>query len=217
MSAAIALFAKAPIAGRVKTRLQPLLTAEQAADLHLAFVLDVWESVRLIRDVSLYLYRDEAWPNGDEPAVRDYCGLQRGADLGERMLHCFEELRERGHGRVLIVGSDSPTLPRSYLEQGLDRLSHTDAVLGPSEDGGYYAVGCRRSRPCMFEGVHWSTASTRAETERAFRREGLELETLPGWYDVDTESDLRRLAAEGNLPAHTEAWFGRNEPFGSTS
>ena len=59
MSAAIALFAKAPIAGRVKTRLQPPLTAQQAAELHLAFVLDVWESVRLIRDVSLYLYRDE--------------------------------------------------------------------------------------------------------------------------------------------------------------
>ena len=214
MSAAIALFAKAPIASRVKTRLQPPLTPQQAADLHRAFVLDVWESLNNIPKLPLYLYRDEAWPSGDEPAPRENCGIQQGSDLGERMLHCFEELQARGHDRVVIVGSDSPTLPIAYLEKGLERLRDTDAVLGPSEDGGYYAVGCRKAVARMFAGVPWSTASTRAETERAFEREGLRCETLPDWYDIDTETDLRRLSVERNLPRHTKAWFDSHQPFG---
>ncbi len=213
MSAAITLFAKAPIAGRVKTRLQPPLTAQQAADLHLAFVLDAWEALKTIPDISLHLYRDEAWPNGDEPADRENCGLQHGEDLGARMLHCFDELQARGHNRVLIVGSDSPTLPAAYLEEGLEKLNDADTVLGPSEDGGYYAVGCRETRPGMFAGVSWSTRSTRAETERAFDREGLRYRELPEWYDIDTEKDLRRLAGEHNLPARTKAWFDRHNPF----
>ncbi len=215
MSAAIALFAKAPIAGRVKTRLQPPLTPQQAADLHRAFVLDVWESLNNIPNLSLHLYRDQAWPVGDEPAPPENRGLQQGSDLGARMLHCFEELQARGHDRVIIVGGDSPTLPPAYLEQGLERLRDTDAVLGPSEDGGYYAVGCRQAQPRMFADVPWSMPSTRAETERAFERAGLRCETLPEWYDIDTETDLRRLAAESNLPRHTKAWFEGHDPFGS--
>ena len=214
MSAAIALFAKAPIAGRVKTRLQPPLTPEQAADLHRAFVLDLWESLSSISEVSLFLFRDKTWPAGDEPAPPERCGLQQGSDLGERMLHCFDELQGRGHDRVLIVGGDSPTLPLAYLEQGLERLRDTDAVLGPSEDGGFYAVGCRQAPPRMFAGVHWSAASTREETERTFEREGLHCETLPEWYDIDTETDLRRLSVERILPPRTKAWFDRHDPFG---
>ena len=134
------------------------------------------------------------------------------------MLHCFEEFQARGHERVLIVGSDSPTLPSAYLEQGLERLCDTDAVLGPSEDGGYYAVGCRQVSPRMFEDVPWSTSSTRVETERAFRKEGLRYEALPEWYDVDTVKDLRRLAADLDIPStemlapRTKAWFKRNAP-----
>ena len=195
--------------------MQPPLTSQQAAGLHRAFVLDVWASLNNIPNLSLYLYRDEAWPGGDEPAPQENRGLQQGSDLGERMLHCFEELQARGHDRVVVVGGDSPTLPPVYLEQGLEKLRDTDAVLGPSEDGGFYAVGCRQAPPRMFAGVHWSAASTRTETERAFEREGLRCETLPEWYDIDTETDLRRLSVQRDLPRHTRAWFDRHDPFAS--
>ena len=218
MSAAIVLFAKAPIAGNVKTRLQPPLTPSQAADLHFAFVLDFWERLCTISDVSLYLYGDQPWSQHDGPASQKNYGLQSGRNLGERMLHCFKEIQGRGYERVLIVGSDSPTLPISYLEEGLERLRHTDAVLGPSEDGGYYAVGCRHVRSRMFAGVHWSSACTRAETDRAFARAGLQSELLPSWYDVDTAKDLRRLATELSLPSakpflHIKAWLDRQYPY----
>jgi len=218
MSSAIALFSKTPIVGSVKTRLQPLLTPNQAADLHLAFVLDFWDRLCTIPDVSLHFYCDRTWTHQNGPVSPENCNLQRGSDLGRRILHCFEEIQQCGYERILVVGSDSPTLPLSYLEEGLERLRHTDAVLGPSEDGGYYAVGCRQVQPHMFDGVRWSSTCTRADTCRAFAREGLQFELLPKWYDVDTAGDLKRLAAELDLPSskdfqHTDAWFDSHQPF----
>ena len=130
MSYAIALFAKTPIPGFVKTRLQPHLTAEQSAELHLAFVHDSWAGLRSIEGVTLYLYADQQWPGFRQLAGPGRVGLQRGADLGEKMLNCFEDLSQRHH-RVLIVGSDSPTLPPDYLRAGLELLGGVDAVLGP--------------------------------------------------------------------------------------
>lgn len=220
VSSAIALFAKAPIPGFVKTRLQPHLTAEQSAELHLAFVQDSWASLRSIEGVTLYLYADQRWPGFPRLAGPGRVGLQRGADLGEKMLNCFEELSQRHH-RVLIVGSDSPTLPPDYLRTGLELLGGVDAVLGPSEDGGYYAVGCRSAKPGMFQDVSWSAASTLTETEQAFKRAGFISKRLPSWYDIDTIEDLRRLVSAGDLPEptnvcptetaiHTARWLREN-------
>lgn len=206
MSNAIALFAKAPRAGRVKTRLYGVLTPEDAAALQQAFVLDVWNRLRELA-AAVYLYSDIAWKPYQELAGPESARLQRGDDLGDKMFHCFQELARRGHERVLIVGSDSPTLPGGYLRNGLEMLETADAILGPAEDGGYYAVGCRRGHPDMFQGVTWSSAETRQRTEAAFRRAGLSVRFLPNWYDVDTVEDLRRLAADPALPPRTRAWF----------
>ena len=212
MSSAIVLFAKAPIAGNVKTRLQPPLSANEASELHLAFVLDFWERLQKITNASIYLFCDQPWPQRNEPASRERYGLQSGGDLGERMLYCFQEILGRGHKRALIVGSDSPTLPLSYLEAGLEKLRYSDAVLGPSDDGGYYAIGCCQVKPRMFEKIHWSSVRTREETDRAFVREGIQRELLPEWYDIDTTEGLRRLTAELDLLPEkilprTRAWF----------
>ena len=207
---AIALFAKAPIPGSVKTRLQSHLTAKQAAKLHFAFVQDTWASLSSIESASLYLYSDQEWPAFRKLAGPGHVGLQRGADLGQKMLHCFEDLSQQGHDRMLIVGSDSPTLPPDYLRAGLKLLGDVDAVLGPSADGGYYAVGCRSAKAGMFKEVSWSTASTLTETERAFKRAGLASERLPGWYDIDTIENLRRLVSEGDLPEHGRRWLHQN-------
>jgi glycosyltransferase A (GT-A) superfamily protein (DUF2064 family) len=123
------------------------------------------------------------------------------------MAACFLDLQQVGHQRVLIVGSDIPSLPLEYLRLGLRMLRDCDAVLGPTADGGYYAVGCRR--PCreMFDGVTWSSRHTREQTEAAFRRLGYSLQLLPPWYDVDTFEDLQRLAIEPNLPPRSRVWL----------
>ena len=207
MSEAIVLFAKAPRPGRVKTRLIPALSAEDSATLYEAFVRDMWERLRVVAPDSCFLYSDRAWPPYVELAGAGRAALQRGGDLGEKLLHCFEELSTQGYARMLIVGSDGPTLPAEYLRQGLDRLASQDAVLGPTLDGGYYAVGCRVPEAEMFNQVAWSTSATLAHTERAFEGIGWSMERLPPWYDVDTIDDLRRLAADSDLHGYTRQWF----------
>ncbi len=203
---ALALFAKTPIPGNVKTRLQPLLSPAEAAGLYQAFAADAWSKLQQLTPASLYLYSDTA-----SEAYSEWAGehgrLQRGDDLGDRMAECFADLHRAGHQRILIVGSDSPSLPLDYLRKAFVMLRECDAVVGPAEDGGYYAVGCRQPHPQMFDRVTWSSPRTREQTEAAFRRVGYSLRLLPQWHDVDTFDDLRRLAAEPYLPPHTRAWL----------
>jgi rSAM/selenodomain-associated transferase 1 len=206
MSNAIALFAKAPVAGCVKTRLQPQLTPEQSASLHAALVADVWEKLGGLADADRWLYCDRAHAQLAELAP-DHLRRQSDGDLGIRMLRCFEQLAAEGFSRILIVGADSPTLPAAYLRMGFELLTQVDAVLGPTEDGGYYAVGCRGPHPEMFAGVEWSTDRTFEQTEAAFDRAGLSFARLPVWYDIDRYDDLERLAAESEIPKHTRRWL----------
>ena len=211
MPAAIAQFAKAPRSGRVKTRLQPQVSAADAAELQRALVADVWAKLQLLEDVAVYLYCDVPW-TPYEHLAGSHIGLQRGCDLGARMVHCFQALSGQGFDRILIVGSDSPTLPAEYVRQGLELLDRADAVLGPCEDGGYYLVGCRQPHPAMFENVGWSTGQALAQTESALGAIGYSVRRLPLWYDVDTVDDLHRLAADPALPEQTRAWLAAH-PF----
>lgn len=207
MPSAVVLFAKTPVPGGVKTRLTPPLSDIEAAAFHSACVRDVWEKIAHL-EARRYFYSDSMWLEaGEDPPVGAHAlRLQRGANLGERMFHCFRELAEEGHGAVLIVGSDSPTLPASYLAEGIEALSRTDCVLGPTEDGGYYAIGCRAPHPEMFAGVPWSSPETMARTAESLRTIGRSIHSLASWYDVDTVDDLRRLAGETSLPSHVGRW-----------
>jgi rSAM/selenodomain-associated transferase 1 len=206
---AVALFAKASVPGNVKTRLQPPLNPVEAADLHLAFAADAWSKIKHLAPAATYLYSDTG-----AATYSDWAGvqarLQRGDHLGERMAACFLELQQAGHQRILIVGSDIPSLPLGYLQLGLTMLQDCDAVLGPVDDGGYYAVGCRRPLPEMFDGVTWSSGDTREQTEAVFLRLGYSIQLLPSWYDVDTFEDLQRLAGDPNLPPRTRAWLDQH-------
>ncbi len=205
MPPAIALFARVPVPGRVKTRLLGPLTPEAACDLHRAFVRDLWDSLTALRPrMEAFLYSDQ-----DHPDWRNLAGahfrLQRGAGLGERLLGCFTDFHAAGFGPLLILGSDSPLLPAAALATWPALLASAPALLGPTTDGGYYAVGCREPDPRMFDQVPWSTAETFAGTVAAFRRLGWEPALLPAHYDVDTPADLARLATEPSLPPHTRA------------
>jgi rSAM/selenodomain-associated transferase 1 len=210
MSAALVLFAKAALPGRVKTRLIPPLSPEQAAEFHWACVSDMWEKLEQTRATSRYFYSDNAWTGREAPAPPEQCGLQQGANLGDRMFNCFRDLHLLGHGRVLILGSDSPTLPVHLIEQGLAALERADAVIGPCDDGGYYGIGCRQPHPEMLAGVPWSTSETLRHTEQNLSALAWKVRRLPTWYDVDNPRDLRRLAKEASLPPNIEHWMKKH-------
>ena len=139
---------------------------------------------------------------------------QAGSDLGDRLHRLCAILLERGHPAAILIDSDTPTLPTSYLVDATARLQSetTDMVLGPTEDGGYYLIGLKRPCRALFDGVPWSGPAVLTETLRRASAKRLRVSTLPIWFDVDTPDDLvrlrRDLATNGNASApHTRRFL----------
>jgi len=206
MPPVILLFAKAPSPGRVKTRLQPVLSPEQCSELHSSFVGDVLESLigfTGLADVEVHLDQEtSAWPEFSFPRK-----LQSGADLGEKMWNAAHNAFEQGRTQVMILGSDAPTLPPDYLKALL--ASQADIAFGPSIDGGYYAVQFRKLPPNLFDGVQWSTDQALDQSIKAAENLGLSVELGLTWYDIDSPADLVRLVTEDS-PRRTKAWLKAN-------
>ena len=194
----LVVLARAPHLGRVKTRLTPPLTRQQALELHLAFVEDTLERLARFRRPGLerWLYLSEPSPEHLDVAPTWSSALQTGDDLGARMEDVFRQAFEDGRERVVIVGSDSPTLPLDYLDQAYAALAAHDAVLGPAEDGGYYLVGSSRFIPELLRGITWGSSRVLEQSTEALSRAGRSFHLLPSWYDVDTAEDLSRLQKE---------------------
>ena len=201
MSNTLVIFAKAPLVGQVKTRLCPPLLPEEAAELARCFLVDMVERACRLPTVQVYL---AITPAESEPAFRallpfpvEYLA-QRGVSLGEREYNVFDDLLQRGATRIVLIGSDIPTLPLSHLQEAFDHLedSRCDAVFGPSSDGGYYLVGMRVLHPELFENIPWSTSSVMTETSAQARKYNLNVTLVSSWYDVDDKDDLSRLIIE---------------------
>ncbi len=187
------LFARAPVAGRVKTRLAAGVGMEWAARLHEAFVRDVYARIVIRFPVELHL--DEptsAWPEIDCPRR-----LQHSGDLGQRMRLALADALARGWRRVLILGTDTPDLPLAHASELLD--DESEVRLGPAADGGFWGIACTRIVDTMFDGVPWSSPHTLEATETACRRSGLTCSRGLLWSDVDQPADLSRLAASISL------------------
>jgi len=197
---ALAVMAKAPIAGTVKTRLVPPLTPAQAAGVYHALLRDQLEHLKALTAADLYV----AYAPGHARAVFEdilppefCCFPQHGEDLGARMENVFDHLLDQEYENVVLIGSDLAALPLCYLERAFENLSTPlkRVVLGPSRDGGYYLVGMSRRIPEMFRGMTWSHDQVLAKTLTRLSALGVETELLPVWFDVDTVDDLRQLQA----------------------
>ena len=196
---AVAIMAKAPLAGAVKTRLCPPLAPAQAAALARCFLLDKIAHLRTLRGARPVVAFSPADARPLFITLAPDFGLvaQRGPDLGARLAAALGDLLADGHAGAIAVDSDTPSLPTAFLQMAVDRLGDpaVDVVLGPSEDGGYYLIGMKRVHDALFTAMPWSTPRVLAETERRARAAGLALARLPGWFDVDTAADLGRLRA----------------------
>jgi len=198
---ALAIMAKRPQAGDVKTRLCPPLTPEEAAELAQCFLFDKFDQVCRVPGVERFLAFS---PPDAETFFRSQAGgafsllPQQGTDLGERLADLSERLLRAGFAAVMIIGADSPTLPDSVLQEAHAVLAQNraDVVLGPTEDGGYYLIGLRKPRRDLFCGIAWSTDAVLRQTVARADAVGLRTHLLPPWYDVDVPSDLRRLARD---------------------
>jgi rSAM/selenodomain-associated transferase 1 len=204
---ALAVMAKAPVAGQVKTRLCPPLVPAEAAALARCFLLDRLEQLGELSDADgLVAFA----PKEREPEMRSVLPAgarlvpQEGADLGARLDRVLTDLLAEGYAAALAVDADSPTLPTAYLRRACAVLRDPaiDVVVGPCEDGGYYLIGLRAPAPALFRDMPWSTAAVTQETLARAGRLGLRLALLPSWFDVDRGEDLARL----RTPAPPEAF-----------
>ena len=194
---AVAIMAKAPRPGTVKTRLCPPLLAKEAAALYQCFLLDKIAAVGALADAQpvIAYTPDDARPEFDVLAPGFAFVAQDGPDLGARLHATLAGLLAAGHAGAIAVDSDTPTLPREFLQQAIDCLTRPgpDVVLGPTEDGGYYLIGVRAAHRTLFDSVPWSTSDVLAVTLRRAAAAGLRAVCMPAWFDVDTPDDLRRL------------------------
>lgn len=207
---ALAVMAKAPRPGKVKTRLAPPLTLNQAAELNACFLRDTAANISAVAGARGGAGVISYTPVGDEGSFNnllpdDFVLIpQRGDGFGERLLATAEDLLSCGYGSVCLIDSDSPTVPAAAFEQAIAELQREGdrVVLGPSHDGGYYLIGLKRAHSELFAEITWSTSSVFAETVAAAEAAGIEVIVLPLWYDVDDGETLELLTAEllGDVP-----------------
>ena len=213
MRQALAVAAKAPQPGTVKTRLHSLLSKDDATELYRCFLKDtlaLMESVPATDAVISYT------PTGSEHFFDGILSngarmlAQRGASFGDKLFHALADLLSEGYESAAIMDADSPTLPREYLVKAFEELRRAGdrVVLGPAADGGYYLIGIKRPHRQLFDRITWSTELVLGETIERACEIGLEVVLLPEWYDVDSVDELDRLrcelAEDGHDPARAE-------------
>lgn len=192
MKRALAIFAKTPIPGRVKTRLCPPLSPRQCADLYRCMLLDT-----LGRVASLG-YHIVVFYEGDEPFFRTAAPgatliRQQQGTLGVRLEHAFDEMAALGYRARVVMGTDGPDLPLQRIPEAFDLLERgSDLVFGPAEDGGYYLVGLSGGYGTIFQEIPWSGPKVLETSLAQAKRSGLSVSLLPSWYDVDSYQDLIR-------------------------
>lgn len=189
----IIIMAKVPEPGKVKTRLQPFLTPEQSAEFAQCLLQDTINKAKSLQNNLIIAYS----PLERRDFFDDFHNLklvaQTGNDLGERMFNAFEFAFDNDSDSLVMIGTDSPTFPTEFIKKAFEHLAKNDAVLGKTEDGGFYLIGLRRLDKRIFENVEWSSEMTFLQTKRNLGKIDFSLAELPIWYDVDEPKDLKRL------------------------
>lgn len=207
--ARLLVFARAPVAGAVKTRLAAHIGAQAAAQLYRELVQGTLDMALAARLAPVHLF---VTPDTDHPFIQSLAQrlplsvhCQQGADLGERMHHALQDaLSDSAY--ALLIGTDCPVMTGAYLEQALRGLQDgSELVIGPAEDGGYLLIGARRCCAELFEAVPWGSAGVLQATRDRARALRLRYAELGVLWDIDTPADLerwRRLQNEPRVPAH---------------
>lgn len=206
------IFAKAPIAGRVKTRLADAIGENAAANVYRRLVDRTLGTAIAARRAGV-VHDLELWVAGDldRSAYERWCAehdvglhVQGAGDLGERMHGAIRSVLRRARP-ALLIGTDVPGYDIAYLAAAAAALQSSDAVLGPAEDGGYVLLGVARDI-AVFSGIAWSTSAVLADTRAKLAAEQASWHELPVLWDVDTVDDLKRWQRIGGIPSESLVW-----------
>ena len=200
---AVAVFARPPVSGQVKTRLAATLGADSALEIYRQ-LLDrtLQQATASGFTVVLFAASESAELSRLAASYGATLTIQQGSGLGERMVRALAQMHER-FARVLLVGSDCPVLTAAHLHQAMEQLADTGLVMGPAEDGGFWLLGSAMPalwrQPALLNEVEFGAARARAMTLSELQRRGVDVSMLPLLWDLDTEPDYRRARSMGLL------------------
>lgn len=192
----ILIFAREPVLGKVKTRLQSALGIQKTYDLHSALVTyQVTEASRnSLAPIELWVSSNPKHALFQRLNGKTTVFEQSGDDLGLRMMNAASTALKRAKS-VVLIGADCPSVDSAYLEQALTHLSQgKDLVVGPAEDGGYVLIGMNQVIPDLFINIPWGTDSVMSHTMQQIKVSGLTYKLLDPRWDVDRPEDLERLS-----------------------
>ncbi len=197
----LGIFAKHPIPGRVKTRLAESIGEIAATEFAQALLDDAVNACRSLAHRRVIGFSP---PDACE-FFRQYETMgydiwrQPDGGLGQRMAAFFRTFLVDDQASAVLIGTDSPTMPRRLIADAFELLKTHDCVLGPATDGGYYLIGLRRTDSALFDNMTFSSSDVLDQTCLRLRALGFSLALLQPWYDVDTADNLGCLA--GHLHA----------------
>lgn len=192
---ALILMTRIPIPGKTKTRLIGTLTKKECAEIHKAFLLDIFKTFSFIKDeIDIYLtFTPEDSLHLIENILPDYiqCFPQTGDNLGERMSNAMEYLFERGYTKVGLMGADIPDIQPFEIRKAFEELENNDVVIGPTFDGGYFFIGLKKMNKELFvNDIKWGNKSVLEGTIDIANGMGLKAALIEKHRDIDTKEDL---------------------------
>lgn len=207
---ALVVMARAPSDPRGKSRLTRGVTGDFLG-LRRALLLDTLAIAGCVRRADVFVAFE---PAGAQSEFQSFTSgsmqlvSQRGQTLGDRMGNVFADVFARDYARVIIIGSDLPTVPSVYIDEAFNHLRDRgdSIVLGPATDGGYYLIGLSRFVPEVFDSIPWGTPHALRSTVEAAEKARLGVSMVPEWYDVDEVDDLRRVLNEPTSAERTRSW-----------
>jgi rSAM/selenodomain-associated transferase 1 len=192
----LAVFAKYWAPGEAKTRLAATFGRRAAARLARAFLKATLDRLAAIKATRHLVVAPKSSQRAFERIARGryHVSLQSTGLLGERLQGWFESRLSNGATRVVVLGADSPDLPLEYVTAAFDELEHSQAVIGPAHDGGYYLLGLRDQVLPLFDCIDWGTSAVFDQTLERLQSLHANFAVLPSWHDVDTPDDLFLLS-----------------------
>ncbi|MDG2382972.1 MAG: TIGR04282 family arsenosugar biosynthesis glycosyltransferase [Pirellulaceae bacterium] len=197
----LVVFAKYWQPGRVKTRLGVEIGMDASSEIYRQFLVTLLNRLQTEGDQRILAFAPSEHRRDFEKlpgAAAWKLTPQSSGNLGDRLSRLFQQRFQAGASRVVLIGSDSPSLPLQYVRDAFRHLQTHDAVLGPSTDGGYYLVGMQKPLGFLFERIDWSTEKVWRQTLQRIESNPTEisLAVLPQWYDIDTLEGLQQLVDE---------------------
>ncbi len=209
---ALIIFTRIPIKNKTKTRLQALLTPQECAELHYAFLQDISITCSL-SEYDLFLFHGD---EGDVSLLDDFFHnapryAQQGNTLGDRMCHAMDTIFKLGYQKVGLMGTDIPEVQLKSIKKGFDLLNNNDLVFGLTNDGGYYLVLSAQLYPEIFmNDITWGHASVWEETLNTISQNKINnIAYTDSYNDIDIPEDLKTLSQRINPCTHTGSYIKR--------